>query len=192
MSPGDTRDNENNPKSVTKNRTFIMKNIVLTGFMGTGKTEVGRELSRLLDMKLIDVDTEIEKSQKMAINEIFRQFGEPWFREIETEMIKKVSGNKNIIISAGGGAVLKKENMDTLKENGVIVCLTATPETILKRTSNNRGRPLLLVENPLERIKELLNFRKPFYEKADVMIDTEGKTPLQIAEEIMEKVKGKR
>jgi shikimate kinase len=171
---------------------FQRKNIVLAGFMGTGKTEVGRELARLLDMKLIDVDTEIEKSQKMAINEIFKQFGEPWFREIETEMIKKVAENENIIISAGGGAVLKQENMDTLKKNGIIVCLTATPETILKRTSNNRGRPLLLVENPLERIKELLNFRKPFYEKADVMIDTEGKTPLQIAEEIMEKVKEKR
>jgi shikimate kinase len=169
-----------------------MKNIVLTGFMGTGKTEVGRELARLLDMKLIDVDTEIEKSQKMAINEIFKHFGEPWFRQIETEMIKKVSGDKNIIISAGGGAVLKQENMDTLRKDGIIVCLTATPETILKRTSNNRGRPLLLVENPLERIKELLNFRKPFYEKADVMIDTEGKTPLQIVEEIMEKVKDKR
>jgi shikimate kinase len=171
---------------------FHMKNIVLTGFMGTGKTEVGRELARLLDMKLIDVDTEIEKSQKMTINEIFKEFGEPRFRDVETEMIKKVSENKNIIISAGGGAVLKQENMDTLRKNGIIVCLTATPETILKRTSNNKGRPLLLVGNPLERIKELLNFRKPFYEKADIMIDTEGKTPLQIAEEIIEKIKDKK
>jgi shikimate kinase len=166
-----------------------MKNIILTGFMGTGKTEVGRDLARLLNMKLIDVDTEIEKSQKMTINEIFKQSGEPWFREIETEMIKKISENKNIIISAGGGAVLKQENMDNLRKNGVIVCLTATPETILKRTSNYKGRPLLLVGNPLERIKELLNFRRPFYEKADIMIDTEGKTPLQIAEEIIERIK---
>lgn len=167
-----------------------MKNIVLTGFMGTGKTAVGRELSRLLNMKLIDVDTEIEKSQKMTINEIFRQFGEPRFREIETEMVKKVSEDNNIIISTGGGIVLRQENMDSLRENGVIVCLTATPETILKRTSHNSDRPLLQVEDPLKKIKELLDFRKPFYDKADIMIDTEGKTPLQIAEEIIEKVKG--
>lgn len=169
-----------------------MKNIVLTGFMGTGKTAVGRELSRLLNMKLIDVDTEIEKSQKMTINEIFRQFGEPRFREMETEMIKQVSQNNNIIISTGGGAVLRQENMDAMRENGVIICLMATPETILKRTSNNSDRPLLQVENPLRRIKELLNYRKPFYERADVMIDTEGKTPLQIAEEIIERVRNEK
>jgi shikimate kinase len=168
-----------------------MKNIVLTGFMGTGKTAVGKELARLLNMKLIDVDTQIEKSEKMTINEIFKQFGEPRFREIETEMITKLSKDKNSIISTGGGAVLKQENMDILRGNGVIICLTATPETILSRTSNSNDRPLLQVENPLERIKGLLDFRKPFYERADVMIDTEGKTPLQIAEEIIEKVKDK-
>jgi shikimate kinase len=168
-----------------------MKNIILTGFMGTGKTAVGRELSRILDMKLIDVDTEIEKSEKITINEIFKHFGEPRFREIETDMIRKLSESKNTIISTGGGAVLKQENMDILRKNGVIVCLTASPETIFKRTSTNNDRPLLQVENPLERINELLNFRKPFYQKADVMIDTEGKTPLRIAEEIIEKVKFK-
>jgi shikimate kinase len=168
-----------------------MKNIILTGFMGTGKTEVGKELSRLLNMKLIDVDTEIEKSKNMTINEIFKQFGESRFREIETEMIRKLSEDKNCVISTGGGAVLKQENMDALRENGIVINLMATPETILKRTSNSDDRPLLQVENPLDRIKELLNFRRPFYEKADLMIDTEGKTPLQIAEEIIEKVKNK-
>ncbi len=166
-----------------------MKNIVLTGFMGTGKTAVGRKLSRLLNMELIDVDTEIEKSQKMTINDMFKKFGEPRFREIETEMIKKLSGKENIIISTGGGAVLKQENLDVLREKGIIVCLLATPETILRRTSHNSNRPLLQVEDPSGKINELLNFRKPFYEKADIMIDTEGKTPIQIAEEIIEKIK---
>lgn len=169
-----------------------MKNVVLAGFMGTGKTEVGRELARLLDTKLIDVDAEIERSLKMTINEIFKQFGEPGFREIETGVIKKISENKNIIISTGGGAVLKQENMDIFRKNGIIVCLTAAPETILKRTSNNTERPLLQVENPLGKIKELLSYRKPFYEKADVIIDTEGKTPLQIAEEIIEKIRNSK
>ena len=166
-----------------------MKNIVLTGFMGSGKTAVGRQLSRLLNMKLVDVDTEIERAQGMTINEIFKNFGEPRFREIETEMIKKLSGKKDIIISTGGGAVLKQENMDALRENGIIFCLMAEPETILKRTSHDSNRPLLHVENAFKRIKELLDFRKPFYEKADIMIDTEGKTPLQIAEEIIKEYK---
>jgi shikimate kinase len=168
-----------------------MKNIVLTGFMGTGKTAVGRELSRLLNMELIDVDTEIEKSQRITINEIFKKFGEPRFREIETEMVQKLSEQRNVIISTGGGAVLKQENMDALRKQGVIVCLMATPETILKRTIRSSNRPLLHVEDPLGRIKELLHFRMPFYEKADIMIDTDGKTPLQIAEEIIGKVKDK-
>jgi len=166
-----------------------MKNIVLTGFMGTGKTAVGRELSRLLSMKLVDVDTEIEKSRQMTINEIFKQFGELRFREIETEMIRKLSERKDVIISTGGGAVLRQENVDVLREQGIIVCLMATPETILKRTSHSSHRPLLQVEDPFGKIKELLDFRRPFYEKADIMIDTDGKTPREIAEEIIDKMK---
>lgn len=164
-----------------------MKNIVLTGFMGTGKTEVGRELAHLKGLKLIDIDTQIEKSEKMTINEIFRQFGEERFRDIETEMIEKVSREENVIISTGGGAVLRQRNMDALKRTGVVICLTAAPATILLRTSSTDERPLLQVENPLAKITELLHSRKPFYERADFMVDTEGKTPLQVAEEIVEK-----
>jgi shikimate kinase len=168
-----------------------MKNIILTGFMGTGKTAVGKELAHFLDMKLIDVDTEIEKAEKMDINEIFKQSGEQRFREMETEMIKSISGNKKVVISTGGGAVLKKENMDILRKNGIIICLTATPETILQRTSTNSDRPLLRVEKPFDKIKELLDFRKPYYERADIVIDTDGKNPLQIAGEIIEKIKNR-
>lgn len=168
-----------------------MKNIILTGFMGTGKTEVGRELAQLKGMRLIDVDKEIEKSEKMTINDIFRQFGEQKFRELEAAAIERISRQDNIIIATGGGAVLTQQNIDVMKKTGVIICLLATPETILRRTSNTTERPLLQVENPLEKIKELLNFRKPSYEKADIMIDTEEKTPLQIAEEIIEKIKNR-
>ncbi len=165
-----------------------MKNIVLTGFMGTGKTEVGKELSRLLGLKMIDIDNEIEKSKGITINDIFERYGESKFRDIETEMIKKISTEKNLIISTGGGAVLREENFRMLKENGIIVCLFATPETIFERTKNNSDRPLLKVDDPLKKIKELLEYRLPFYKKADIIIDTEGKTPLQIAEEIMKKI----
>ena len=163
-----------------------MKNIVLTGFMGAGKTTIGKELAKMLHMKLVDVDEEIEISQKMTINDIFKMSGEPCFRDIETAMIKKLSHNKNCIISTGGGAVLRGENMEALKENGVVFCLAANAETILERTGNNQDRPLLKVENPKKKIEELLVYRRPFYEKAGIMIETDGKTPLQIAEEIME------
>ena len=166
-----------------------MKNIVLTGFMGTGKTAVGKELSRRLGMKLRDVDTEIEISRKMSIAEIFEKFGEQRFREIETEMINNISRDRNAIIATGGGAVLKQENMDMLKAHGIVVCLMASPETILKRTEGNDARPLLQGKDPLGTIKDLLNFRKPYYENADIVVDTEDKTPLQIAEEITNKIR---
>ncbi len=169
-----------------------MKNIVLTGFMGTGKTEVGRELARILGWRIIDVDDEIVKDQDMSISEIFSKFGEPAFRDIETQMIRKVSQNRNVIISTGGGAVLRQENMDILREKGVIICLDATPETIFNRTRSNSERPLLQVKDPLGRIKELMESRRPFYQKADITIDTDGKTPLLITEEILEKIGWKR
>ncbi|MEJ2683470.1 MAG: shikimate kinase [Candidatus Sulfobium sp.] len=163
---------------------YTAKNIVLTGFMGTGKTEVGRELSRILDMDLIDIDTEIEAGQGMKITDIFGTLGEQRFREIESEMISKIGEMENVIISTGGGAVLREENMAVLREKGMIFCLSAAPATILKRTSGNSDRPLLNVEDPLARIRDLLEFRRPFYEKAGTLIDTEAKTPIRIAEEI--------
>jgi len=168
---------------------MVMKNIVLTGFMGTGKTEVGKELARLLDVPLIDIDSNIEKSEQMTINDIFKQRGEIKFREIETRMIRKISQRENIVISTGGGAVMKDENMEALRRNGIVICLMASPETILLRISNNSDRPLLQGENPLRKIEELLHIRQPFYDKADIIIDTENRTPLQIAEEIIERIR---
>ena len=163
-----------------------MKNIVLTGFMGTGKTTIGKELARMLHMRLVDVDAEIEGTQKMTISDIFATHGEQHFRDIETDMIKKLSREKNIIISTGGGAVLRDENMEALKENGIIFCLNASTETILERTGRSEDRPLLKVDNPKEKISAMLSFRRPFYEKAGSMIETDGKTPLEIVQEIME------
>lgn len=157
--------------------------------MGTGKTEVGRELSRLLAMRLIDVDEEIVRTLHMSINEIFARFGEERFRDLETEMIERVCRETNVIISTGGGAVLRQRNVDALQRQGIIVCLTATPETILKRTIDSSERPLLRDGNPLEKITELLRIRQPFYKNADVMINTDDKTPLQVAEEIIEKLR---
>jgi shikimate kinase len=169
-----------------------MKNIVLTGFMGTGKTTIGKALAQMLHMKLVDVDEEIESAQGMTINDIFKTYGEKHFRDIETAMIKKLSQEGNLIISTGGGAVLRDENMQALKEKGTIFCLNASAETILERTGSSQDRPLLKVENPEKKISELLAYRRPFYEKAGFMIETDGKSPLLIAEEIVEIVKWRK
>lgn len=163
-----------------------MKNIVLTGFMGTGKTTIGKQLSKKLAMRLVDVDKEIEKAEGMTINDIFALYGEQHFRDLETGMIKKLSHEKNLVISTGGGAVLRDENMLALRENGIIFCLSARAETIVERTSRSEDRPLLKGPDPRQKIDELLSFRRPFYEKAGIMIETDGKTPLQIVQEIME------
>lgn len=165
-----------------------MKNIVLTGFMGTGKTEVGRLLARRLGYKFIDADSMIEEEQKMPITEIFKRFGEPYFRDVESEVIKRLSEMERVVISTGGGVVMREENMTNLRKKGVIICLMASPETIFERTKDDTSRPLLQVKDPLQRIRELLNFRRPYYEKADIMIDTDGKTPEEVAEEIIKKI----
>jgi shikimate kinase len=162
-----------------------MKNIVLTGFMGSGKSAVGEQLSRMLSWRLIDVDNEIMRSRALSINEIFSRLGEPAFREIEAEMIRSVARERNVVISTGGGAVLRKENVAALRERGVIVNLVASAETIFERTGGAGDRPLLLVEDPLKRIKEMLEERRTYYEDADIVVDTEGRSPLEIAEEIL-------
>lgn len=164
------------------------QNIVLTGFMGTGKSCVARELSNLLGRGVIDLDAEIEKKAGMSISAIFAEFGEPKFRELETNAAKDAARKKGVIISTGGGAVLRDENVEAFRASGVVFCLWAAPETILKRTSSNRERPLLQVPDPLGRISELLNAREPFYKgSCDFLIDTEGKTPKEVAREISEK-----
>jgi shikimate kinase len=154
--------------------------------MGTGKTAVGRELSRMLHMKLIDIDAGIEAAEGMRIPDIFSRFGEARFRDRETEVIRQYAALDHLIISTGGGAVLREENIEALRKNGTIFCLSASPETILKRTEGNDGRPLLKSDNPRRKIIELMQYRRPFYQKAGIMIDTEDKTPLQVAEEIAE------
>ncbi|MDA8085921.1 MAG: shikimate kinase [Nitrospiraceae bacterium] len=166
------------------------RNIVLTGFMGTGKSSVARELAHMLGREVIDLDTEIEKNAGMSITSIFATFGEPRFRELETDAARQAAQKRGAIISTGGGVVLRRENVEALKASGIIFCLAASPETILKRTSANRERPLLQVPDPLAKITEMLNARGPCYmESCDYMIDTGGKTPKEVAQEIQGKLK---
>jgi len=160
------------------------KNIVLTGFMGTGKSTVGRELARLMGMRFLELDRMIEEEVGLKIKEIFSRYGEEYFRDRESEVVKKISEREGLVISTGGGVVLRRENMDALRKKGIIVWLKAKPETILKRTLSSDERPLLNVDDPEERIRELLQKRRPYYEEADLSVDTDGLSPLQVAERI--------
>lgn len=147
-------------------------NIVLTGFMGTGKSKIGKRLATELRMGYLDTDELIEKREKDSIPAIFKKRGEEYFRRLETKVVKEVALLDNFVISTGGGVVLREGNIRLLKKNAFIVCLFASPEVILKRTKGNENRPLLEVNNQKKRIEELLALRKPYYEKADFSVDT--------------------
>jgi shikimate kinase len=149
-------------------------NVALIGFMGAGKTAVGQMLAEKLDKKLIELDSLIELKAGKSIAQIFQEDGEIAFRQLEIEVAKEVAAGKNQVIACGGGIVLNKINIDRLKEEGIIVYLTASPERILQRvSSDNSVRPLLKKGNKALTIRELLEFRQPFYERAaDIKIDT--------------------
>ena len=166
-------------------------NIALIGFMGVGKTVVGKAVAKRLSKEFVELDALIEQKAEKSIPEIFKQDGEIVFRELEIEAAKEVAQRKNLVIACGGGIVLNKINIDRLGKESIIVYLTASPKVILKRTSAGRGkRPLLNVPDPASDIRELLKFRKPFYERAaDIQIDTSGLTTSSVAEQIMSRLK---
>ncbi|OGN99326.1 MAG: hypothetical protein A2Y89_07445 [Chloroflexi bacterium RBG_13_51_18] len=165
--------------------------IALIGFMGTGKTVVGRLLAQKLRKDFVELDAEIEKKAGRSIPEIFRLDGEVRFRELEIEVVKDISTRKNAVIACGGGIVLNKINIDRLKKKSVIICLTALPSVILKRTAPDKnGRPLLDVADRAREIKKLLDFRRPFYTRsADIIINTSRLGIDSAAEKILETLK---
>lgn len=164
-------------------------NIVLTGFMATGKSDVGREIARLLNMEFVDIDELIEEKVEMKIPEIFAEKGEKYFRDVESEIAKEVGNFDNYVIATGGGIVLRQKNMDALKKNGKIINLTATVEKILSRVRGDSDRPLLNVGNKKSEIEKLLAQRKPYYEKCDFSFDTTSTAPKEAAEKIAEMLK---
>lgn len=166
-------------------------NIALIGFMGTGKTAVGKLLAGKLGRKFIELDGLIEQRAGKSIPEIFEQDGEIAFRELEIAATKEVAREKGVIIACGGGLVLNKINIDRLRENSIIVYLTASPEAILKRVSAEQGqRPLLEVSNPAQTIRELLSFRKPLYQRAaDITINTSKLDIQAVTEQVLARLK---
>jgi 3-dehydroquinate synthase len=161
--------------------------IVLTGFMGTGKTSIGREISRKLGYRFIDTDALIEEREGSAIPVIFKEKGEDYFRSLEQEVIEVVSKEDNVVIATGGGVIKNRRNVENLRRMGIIIWLKASPEIILKRVMTEGGkRPLLEVEEPLKEINKLLKERIGLYEQGDTSIDTDYITPEEAADEIIE------
>ena len=166
-----------------------MKNIVLVGMMGAGKTTVGEFLSAKLNRELKDIDRVIEQEQKKSIIEIFTDDGEEAFRKLESETIEKFSNMSDLIISTGGGALEKANNLSNLQKNGIIIYLEADIEELFKRVKNETQRPLLKEQDPLEVIKKLIKKREKFYLMADITIITDNKSPEKITEEIIKAIK---
>ena len=163
-----------------------VKNIVLIGFMGTGKSAVGRKVARRLGRPFIDVDERIEAREGRPIAEIFRDKGEPYFREVESAVIADVATHDGAVIATGGGAVLRPQNVERLKANGVLICLRADAATIARRVGRRPSRPLLTGEGDLrERIERLLAERTPAYAAADIMIDSDDRPLDHVVEEIL-------
>ena len=165
-------------------------NIFLIGFMGCGKSTVAAKLNQAYGMHVVEMDQEISVRQKMGIPEIFEQYGEEYFRDLESDLLKKIQVGSNQVISCGGGVVLREQNVAEMKKNGKIVLLTAKPENILRRVIGNDDRPVLKGRKTVKDISELMEARREKYESAaDVIVATDDKRITEICEEIMQKIK---
>ena len=161
-------------------------NIFLIGFMGVGKSTIAKILAKELQAELIEMDETIEAEAGMTINEIFATYGEAHFRDLESALIQKISEKGGAVVSCGGGAVLRRENVDLMKQRGKIIFLSATPETIYERVKNSTHRPLLNGNMNVEYIRELMERRREIYEQAaDVVICTDKKWKSEIIREIL-------
>ncbi|MBI2066496.1 MAG: shikimate kinase [Deltaproteobacteria bacterium] len=153
--------------------------------MGTGKTVVGKMLAEKLSYQFLDTDQMVEQEAKKTVMEIFEREGETSFRRREKEMVKKALQKEKVVISTGGGAVMDPENLALFKENGLLIALSATPEVIYERVRSMKTRPLLKDRDELQTIKNLLSSRSPFYQKADLILDSSGNHLESVVSEIM-------
>lgn len=168
-------------------------NIVLIGFMGSGKSTIARTLSRIFDMEVVEMDQLIAEREGMSISEIFDTHGEEYFRDLETNLLIEMQSKKNVIISCGGGVPMRDVNVAEMKKNGKVILLSATPETIYERVKNNHDRPLLENNKSVEFIQELMEKRRAKYEAAaDIVIKTDGKSTIEICEELVTEVRRKQ
>jgi len=168
----------------------LKDNISLIGFMGCGKTTIGRILSEELDYIFLDLDCIIEISEEKKINDIFRNNGERYFRDTESKVIRKIINNKKCVFACGGGVILRKENMSIIKKNSMVVYLKISAEEAVNRLSGSTERPLISGSNSENRIRELLDKRSAMYsEFADIVINNQGRSPESTCREIIENYK---
>lgn len=167
----------------------MSNNIFLIGFMGSGKSTIGRFLQKELNMELVEMDARIVEEQGMSINDIFAEKGEDYFRDLESRLVLDLNSEGNTIVSCGGGVVIRPENVENMKKNGKIVFLSATPDTIYERVKNSTERPILNGHMNVEYIAGLMEKRRALYENAaDIRVETDGKTKDEICKEIISKL----
>lgn len=167
-----------------------MKNIFLIGFMGSGKSTISSYLNKNFNMEVVEMDEILAKRENMTISEIFKTKGEEYFREKETSLLKEISLKENVVVSCGGGVATRDVNILEMRKSGVVVLLSAKPETILKRVESSNDRPLLEGNKNVEFISDLLEKRREMYLKAaDIIVKTDNKSAEEISNEILKKVK---
>lgn len=168
-----------------------MKNVILTGFMGSGKSTAGRIVAKRLGYEFRDLDAVIMDETGLSINDIFSRHGEAHFRSVESRAVEQIAGSTGLVVATGGGAVISPENRRLLKSSGIVINLTATIESIVDRLRDDTSRPLLLGPDRDEKISRLLQEREACYADADIRIDTTGKKVEDVAAEILAYLKGK-
>ena len=161
------------------------RNLVLVGFMGTGKSAVGRRVAAMARAPFLEMDAELERRAGKSIARIFAEDGEPAFRDMESRLAEEWGRKEGAVVSCGGGVVLREANLRALGANGLLVCLTARPEVILARTARAAKRPLLAGDNPEQKIRDLLAARAPLYAKIPVQLDTSDLGPEELAAQVL-------
>ena len=165
--------------------TRQLANLALIGFMGTGKTTVGRLVAEALHFDFLDTDELIQSRTGKSIAEIFAQDGEPAFRELERQIVRELSTKTKTVISTGGGLPTNPENLALLKSYAVVVCLWSSPDKIWNRVKNQTHRPLLHDPNPQKKIQDLLTTREPFYKQADVLVNTDVRNVREVVQQLV-------
>lgn len=172
-------------KCKEQNLSVRCHNIVLIGFMGVGKTTVGKLLAQRLGYRFVDVDQVIENETGLSVSQIFSIYGEGYFRQLERQTIRRILDSSGMVIATGGGAVMDPANFSFLMENGWVIALDASEEVLWERLKSCKNRPMLYSDDPRQRMRALLEMRRPVYYKAHLVVRVDGKSPDEVADEII-------